>query len=120
MISRGYLSERSVWQQRRYVIDISDSVVMSNGSVQVERGYKRHMTGMPAKAPDFSSTNYGTAVAGFITGIQKFQSSRWESILESCGSLITKNAPAAETQEDSLDGYREHMYVPSSPPDKRE
>lgn len=72
---------------------------------------------MRTKAPGFSSVNYGTAVAGFIASIQGFRRSRWDSIIESCGSQITERAAAApvETEQDSLDGVRERMYIPSSP-----
>ncbi|KAJ7486111.1 hypothetical protein B0H11DRAFT_2231042 [Mycena galericulata] len=83
----------------------------------VERAYKMHFTGVRVKAPDFSLANYGTAVAGFIKSIQGFQRSRWESIIKSCGSQIIEGAAAAPADNDldSLDGVREHMYIPSSP-----
>ncbi|KAJ7457136.1 hypothetical protein B0H11DRAFT_2243670 [Mycena galericulata] len=83
----------------------------------VERAYKLHTTGVRTKAPGFSSVNYGTAVAGFIASIQGFRRSRWDSIIKSCGSQITERAAAApvETEQDSLDGLRERMYIPSSP-----
>ncbi|KAJ7737162.1 hypothetical protein DFH07DRAFT_779455 [Mycena maculata] len=83
----------------------------------VERAHKAHSSGVRTKPPDFSFANYGTAVAGFIASIKKFQRSRWESIIQSAGSRITERAGTAhvDTEPDSLDGLREYMYVPSSP-----
>jgi hypothetical protein len=83
---------------------------------QVERGYKLHTTGVRAlKPPEFSAAAYGTAVTGFIAGIKKFKVSRCQSILEACGASIAEPVEEAEDLDESLDGPRESMYVPSSP-----
>ncbi|KAJ6618086.1 hypothetical protein B0H10DRAFT_2031192 [Mycena sp. CBHHK59/15] len=62
------------------------------------------------KVPGFSSVNYGTAVAGFISGIR----SGWISIIENCGGQITECATKVTVAE-CLDGIWEQMYIPSSP-----
>ncbi|KAJ7224844.1 hypothetical protein B0H12DRAFT_1240797 [Mycena haematopus] len=81
----------------------------------VERAYDVHRTGQPVpKPPIFSSANYGTAVAGYIKSIKRFKSSRWNSIIKSCGGEITERAAEPELSG-GLDGLRENMYIPSSP-----
>ncbi|KAJ6533561.1 hypothetical protein B0H19DRAFT_1186282 [Mycena capillaripes] len=102
------------------VLDFSQlpTGALGMSAAAAERAYKAHVTGVRVeKPPAFSSTNYGPAVAGFITSIKQFKSSRWESIIKSCGAKITECAAAkAEALEsDSLDGLRECMYIPSSP-----
>ncbi|KAJ7101000.1 hypothetical protein C8R43DRAFT_1141268 [Mycena crocata] len=83
----------------------------------VERAYRLYATGVRVeKVADFSLTNIGTAVAGYIVGIKGLFPSRWESILGACGAKITEHAAEDEVQIiESLDGVREGMYVPSSP-----
>ncbi|KAJ7238131.1 hypothetical protein B0H12DRAFT_1075397 [Mycena haematopus] len=102
------------------VLDYSELPVglLGMGAAAVERAYKLHLTGVrSAKPRDFSAANYATAVAGFVKSIKKFKASRWESILRACG--VTPSELTAEedapVEEASLDGVREHMYIPSSP-----
>ncbi|KAJ7241484.1 hypothetical protein B0H12DRAFT_1236971 [Mycena haematopus] len=92
--------------------------LLGMAAAAVERGYKLHVTGVRAPKPlDFSAAHYGTAVAGFIEGIKKFKASRWQSILDACGATVSEPPAqdAADDQDDSLDGVREYMYIPSSP-----
>ncbi|KAJ7509307.1 hypothetical protein B0H11DRAFT_2270325 [Mycena galericulata] len=93
------------------VVDFSGLPTGALGMVAaaVERGYRAHITGVRAKAPDF--------VAGFIAAIKKFKCSRWESILASAGSRWTERAAEVpvDMEPGSLDGVREHMYISSSP-----
>ncbi|KAJ6546399.1 hypothetical protein DFH09DRAFT_1087722 [Mycena vulgaris] len=86
----------------------------------VERAYRIRRNGIrlpKEKIPGFSSAISGPAVLGYIASIRELKSSRWESILESCGAEVTESF-SAETEDpdtDTLDGVREHMYIPSSP-----
>ncbi|KAJ7160472.1 hypothetical protein C8R46DRAFT_1223960 [Mycena filopes] len=87
-------------------------------AASVERGYRLHLTGFRSTPLEFSAANYGTAVNGFIAGITSFTPSRWESIFAACGAAISEPVPdveSSEVEEDTLDGLRESMYVPSSP-----
>ncbi|KAJ7798570.1 hypothetical protein B0H14DRAFT_3886416 [Mycena olivaceomarginata] len=58
-------------------------------------------------------------VNGFIAGITSFTPSRWESIFAACGAAISEPVldleESSEVEEETLDGLREAMYVPSSP-----
>ncbi|KAF8140678.1 hypothetical protein K438DRAFT_1995788 [Mycena galopus ATCC 62051] len=89
------------------------------GAASVERGYRLHVTGFRTKPQEFSAANYGTAVNGFIAGITSFTPSRWESIFAACGAAISEPIldaeDSSEVEEETLDGVREAMYVPSSP-----
>ncbi|KAJ6517766.1 hypothetical protein DFH09DRAFT_1332085 [Mycena vulgaris] len=84
----------------------------------VERGYKLHSTGERATniVLDFSSSHFGTVVSGYVKGIKNFTPSRWEVVLKACGATIAEDDDEpASPQANTLDGVREHMYVPSSP-----
>jgi hypothetical protein len=85
----------------------------------VERGYRLHLAGFRSTPLEFSAANYGTAVNGFIAGIMSFTPSRWESIFAACGAAISEPVldleESSEVEEETLDGLREAMYVPSSP-----
>ncbi|KAJ7850408.1 hypothetical protein B0H14DRAFT_3866600 [Mycena olivaceomarginata] len=84
----------------------------------VERVYQAYRSGERTKPRDFSSQHFGTAVAGFITSIKGLSVSRWRSIINACGANVrgrTAVAKAAAEVDNSLDGIRERMYIPSSP-----
>ncbi|KAF8179520.1 hypothetical protein K438DRAFT_1842928 [Mycena galopus ATCC 62051] len=90
--------------------------LLGMAAASVERGYKLYTTGVRVlKPPEFSASAYGNAVTGFIAGIKKFKASRWQSILEACGASIAEPVEEAEDPDESLDGRRESMYIPSSP-----
>jgi hypothetical protein len=85
----------------------------------VEQGYRLHLAGFRLTLLEFSAANYGTAVNGFIAGIMSFTPSRWESIFAACGAAISEPVldleESSEVEEETLDGLREAIYVPSSP-----
>ncbi|KAF7328164.1 hypothetical protein MVEN_02573900 [Mycena venus] len=101
------------------VLDFSElpTGLLGMAAAATERAYKNHITGVRVtKVPEFSSANYGTAVAGFIMSIKKFRTSRWESIIESCGGGVMQlTADPVASDSVNLDGVRENMYIPSSP-----
>ncbi|KAJ7024439.1 hypothetical protein C8F04DRAFT_1239654 [Mycena alexandri] len=89
------------------------------GAISVERGYKLHLTGdrLQNAIPDFSVSVYSNAAAGYLKSIRKMSANRWESILKACHASTTDEEPAASPSGlDTLDGAREEMYCPSSPP----
>lgn len=65
--------------------------------------------------PKFLATVYGTAVTDWIVRIKIFNVSRRQSILEVCGASIAEPLEEAKDRDESLDGRRESVYVPSSP-----
>ncbi|KAF7359960.1 hypothetical protein MVEN_00722900 [Mycena venus] len=103
------------------VVDYSNSNLpvgaLGMAAASAERAYKMFLTGERIKPRDFSYAYYGTAVAGFIKSIKQFRPSRWESIIQACGASLS-DPPAEDGTVDvdeSLDGVREYMYIPSSP-----
>ncbi|KAJ7186509.1 hypothetical protein C8R46DRAFT_1024564 [Mycena filopes] len=105
-------------------VDLSGLPVGALGlaAAGVERGYKLHVTGIRAKPLDFSADNFGTAVDGWIEGIKGLRASHWQSIIAACGAAVTadlkeeEEEPDSEVEEETLDGVRERMYIPSSSP----
>ncbi|KAJ6478432.1 hypothetical protein DFH09DRAFT_1341941 [Mycena vulgaris] len=93
---------------------------LAMAAAAAERAYELHKSGVRVKARDFSSTNVGTAVRGYVTSIKTLSVSRWESLIAACGGSVDERAAAAAEESDdcqyeSLDGVREAMYIPSTP-----
>ncbi|KAJ6504732.1 hypothetical protein C8R47DRAFT_156446 [Mycena vitilis] len=103
------------------VVNWSESVLpiglLAMAAASVERGFKMHASGIcTAQTLAFSIGHYGSAVAGYVESIKKCSPSRWRSIIAACGASISgATVASAVIPEDSLDGVREHMYIPSSP-----
>ncbi|KAJ7616141.1 hypothetical protein DFH06DRAFT_1343387 [Mycena polygramma] len=106
-------------EEGKLVVDWSVLPVglLAMGAASVERGFKMHASGVcVTKPPDFSVGNYSSAVAGYVKSIKGFKPSRWQSIITACGARYSEVVAARSVQPDaSLDGIREHMYIPSSP-----
>ncbi|KAJ7880805.1 hypothetical protein B0H14DRAFT_3858021 [Mycena olivaceomarginata] len=92
---------------------------LSMDAASVEHGYRLHLAGFRSTPLEFSAANYGTAVNRFIAGITSFTPSHWESIFAACGAAISEPIldleESSEVEEETFDGLREAMYVPSSP-----
>ncbi|KAJ7646624.1 hypothetical protein FB45DRAFT_1098565 [Roridomyces roridus] len=86
----------------------------------VERGLMRYRTGVPSSVDKFSKSTSGTAVAGYIVSAKQLSEQAWERIIEAC-NVPTAAQSVSEDKDDNdpittLDGNRENLYEPSSPP----
>ncbi|KAJ7752687.1 hypothetical protein B0H16DRAFT_1836914 [Mycena metata] len=85
----------------------------------VERGFKLHTTGVRTKPLEFSAANIGPVVAEYIESIKGLRASHWQSIITACGAVpVVAEAEEedSEIEDESLDGARGRMYIPSSSP----
>ncbi|KAJ7771417.1 hypothetical protein DFH07DRAFT_953585 [Mycena maculata] len=71
--------------------------------------------GICSTVPKFTGAAAGTAILVYMSNIERFTVSQWESLLTAAGNAPT-SSDAAETLEAALDGLREYAYVASSPP----
>ncbi|KAJ7483081.1 hypothetical protein B0H11DRAFT_2279883 [Mycena galericulata] len=71
----------------------------------------------PVAIPKFTKAAVGTAVAGYTSNITRFTASRWDSLLTAAGASATDDDGPSTAAEAAaiLDGFRDSMYVPSSP-----
>ncbi|KAJ7027596.1 hypothetical protein C8F04DRAFT_1189400 [Mycena alexandri] len=104
-------------------VDLSGLPVGALGlaAAGVECGYKLHTTGIRTKPLEFSAVNFGPVVRNWIEGIKDLRASHWQSIIMACGAALAEAAveeedEISESEEESLDGVRERMYIPSSSP----
>ncbi|KAJ7101399.1 hypothetical protein B0H15DRAFT_927198 [Mycena belliarum] len=86
----------------------------------IERGYKLHTSGIRTRPLEFSAANFGPAVTAWIEGIKNLRASHWQAIITACGGPLPELALEEEEEEsceeESLDGRREQMHIPSSSP----
>ncbi|KAJ7469897.1 hypothetical protein B0H11DRAFT_2323047 [Mycena galericulata] len=82
----------------------------------VERALTAYtVNGICGTVPKFTRAAAGTAILAYMSNIDRFTVSRWESLLTAAGNAPT-SSDVAETSEAVLDGLREYAYVASSPP----
>ena len=84
----------------------------------MERAYRLHASGKRADntIPDFSASKYANAAAGYLKSVLKLTENRWTLVLDACGANAASVNEAELRSLDTLDGAREEMYEPSSPP----
>ncbi|KAJ7737733.1 hypothetical protein B0H16DRAFT_1695021 [Mycena metata] len=85
----------------------------------VERGFKLHTTGVRTKPLEFSAANIGPVVAEYVESIKGLRASHWQSIITACGAapvVADAEEEDSEIEDESLDGARGRMYIPSSSP----